>query len=421
MSEMKNNVPAKKSIVAYRVIAALIAIACVAAFFLPFHFFVDYYFGKGIALTELKLYEVFDLVEFAPYKFLGFIPIFTNSKTILGLSGGLVPYILMVALVVAFLFAILALILGKKAENLLFLSIIVFTWGAALYMIAVVSITCYLPKEIVFDLSSIVLAAVGSIALLVTMFVKLGKKLAILNAARFLLTLGFTVCLLLSLSYNYDLVSQLVLHGKLYEVALIVAVALTLVNAILASARAFKKKAFSFDFINAITEFVIAGALIGFAVSSPIKDSALLLLCGISAGIAVILLILTFVGVKIAKKKAKMETLAAFVEKIAKAEETSANTPSIEKASVCESKKTDAFLNSLDETEQSQFAALYVGKGENAMPEIPAYQVGGDNQYFFEMVFITLGEYRDEIPDALLAKMYDYACATYPQAEVPKV
>jgi hypothetical protein len=55
------------------------------------------------------------------------------------------------------------------------------------------------------------------------------------------------------------------------------------------------------------------------------------------------------------------------------------------------------------------------------MPEIPAYQIGGDNQYFFEMVFITLGEYRDEIPDGLLSKMYIHMCVEYPQLEVPEV
>ena len=43
------------------------------------------------------------------------------------------------------------------------------------------------------------------------------------------------------------------------------------------------------------------------------------------------------------------------------------------------------------------------------MPELPDYVVGGDNKEFFRKIFIYLGQYRDRIPDSLLAKMYQFA------------
>jgi hypothetical protein len=84
-------------------------------------------------------------------------------------------------------------------------------------------------------------------------------------------------------------------------------------------------------------------------------------------------------------------------------------------------KEIDKFIATLDVAERNQFASLYVLKLKDVMPEIPAYEIGGDNRYFFEMVFITLGEYRDDIPDGLLQKMYIHMCVEYPQMEVPAV
>ena len=45
---------------------------------------------------------------------------------------------------------------------------------------------------------------------------------------------------------------------------------------------------------------------------------------------------------------------------------------------------------------------------ENDAPEIPDYEVGGENKEFFHKVFIYLGQYRDRIPNGLLVKIYQY-------------
>jgi len=56
-----------------------------------------------------------------------------------------------------------------------------------------------------------------------------------------------------------------------------------------------------------------------------------------------------------------------------------------------------------------QPVAVTAGSVTGAMPEIPAYEVGGDNKEFFRKMFIYLGQYRDKIPDGLLAKMYQFS------------
>ena len=425
MSITKNNVSVKtgKSSFVYRTIAALIAIACVAAFFLPYTIFASS--PNGLITTELKLYELFEHISDAPYKFLSVIPLFTNPKSILGLAGGLITYVLMLALVVAFIFAVITLIFGKKVKRLAPLAIVVYTWGAALYMIAVTSITCYLPIKIVFDVNSIILALIGTLVYLVLMYASLGKKLCILNSVRFFLVLAFTVCLFLAITFDYDLIRKLLAEANFYKIVMVIAIALTLVNVIAASVRASAQKAFAFDFINAVVQLVVAVALIVLSVSSPVTDVALLVLSSIAAAISLGLLVIAFVGVKLAKRNAKAEIISDVAESgVSEETPVPACEPKAEVAAEEDffaGKQIDTFIATLSVSERNQFAALYLLKHKDVMPEIPVYQIGGDNKLFFEMVFITLGEYRDEIPDELLSKMYNQMCVDYPQTDFPEL
>ena len=72
------------------------------------------------------------------------------------------------------------------------------------------------------------------------------------------------------------------------------------------------------------------------------------------------------------------------------------------------SKSFDPFIASLNETERNQFTELFILKYKGVMPELPDYEVGGDNKTFFRKLFIYLGQYRDRIPDGLLAKIYQF-------------
>ena len=72
-------------------------------------------------------------------------------------------------------------------------------------------------------------------------------------------------------------------------------------------------------------------------------------------------------------------------------------------------KSFDPFIALLDTEERNQFTELFILKFKGVMPEIPDYEVGGDNKEFFRKVFIYLGQYRDRIPNGLLAKIYQYS------------
>ena len=62
----------------------------------------------------------------------------------------------------------------------------------------------------------------------------------------------------------------------------------------------------------------------------------------------------------------------------------------------------------MNDKEREQFTDLFILKYKGTMKNIPDYEVGGDNDEFFRKIFIYLGQYRDRIPDSLLAKMYKY-------------
>lgn len=73
------------------------------------------------------------------------------------------------------------------------------------------------------------------------------------------------------------------------------------------------------------------------------------------------------------------------------------------------SKSFDPFIATLSTEERNQFTELYIMKCKGTMPEIPDYEVGGNNKQFFRKVFIYLGQYRDRIPEGLLSKIYEFA------------
>lgn len=71
-------------------------------------------------------------------------------------------------------------------------------------------------------------------------------------------------------------------------------------------------------------------------------------------------------------------------------------------------KSFDPFIAILNNEERNQFTEIFILKYKGLMPEIPDYQVGGDNKEFFRKLFIYLGQYRDRVPDGLLAKIYQF-------------
>jgi hypothetical protein len=69
----------------------------------------------------------------------------------------------------------------------------------------------------------------------------------------------------------------------------------------------------------------------------------------------------------------------------------------------------DPFLATLSDEEQYEFTELFILKLKGEFPELPDYEVNGDNRAFFQEFFIHLGEYREQISDKLLDKIRQYA------------
>ena len=72
-------------------------------------------------------------------------------------------------------------------------------------------------------------------------------------------------------------------------------------------------------------------------------------------------------------------------------------------------KSFDPFIASLDNDERNEFTDLFIMRFKGDMPEIPSYEVGGNNAEFFHLIFIYLGKYRDRISSKLLNKIYQFA------------
>ncbi len=73
------------------------------------------------------------------------------------------------------------------------------------------------------------------------------------------------------------------------------------------------------------------------------------------------------------------------------------------------SKSFDPFIATLTAEERNNFTEIFILKFKGSFPELPDYEVGGDNKEFFRKIFIYLGQYRDRIPSELLGKMYQYS------------
>jgi hypothetical protein len=72
-------------------------------------------------------------------------------------------------------------------------------------------------------------------------------------------------------------------------------------------------------------------------------------------------------------------------------------------------KSFDPFIATLDMAERNEFTELFILKFKGTMPELPDYEVGGDNKEFFRKIFIYLGQYRDRMSQNLLSKMYQFS------------
>jgi hypothetical protein len=69
---------------------------------------------------------------------------------------------------------------------------------------------------------------------------------------------------------------------------------------------------------------------------------------------------------------------------------------------------TDEFIETLTDSEKIEFAKVFIEKSKATLPNIPDYEIGGNNSEFFHAIFIYLAKFRNILSSNLLSKIYKY-------------
>ncbi|MBQ8230019.1 MAG: hypothetical protein IJZ32_04940 [Clostridia bacterium] len=421
----------KKQNVGYRLLAALFAVVCIGFCFLPIHVF-----GKAFAMQEQALWKiVIDIVK-SDTKIFGFLPVLTGTSTI-GIGASAALYLLVAAILVGVVLCIIALFTAKKSPALLRTAAFVVTVGAAVYALSVVCISAYAAKLAVkFDVWSLVLAGAGAALYFALMLAKVGN-VAWLNAMQIVFSTLVCGAAMLAVVYDGHLLSKIMHSGKLvYEILLLAILALALCNLLITAIRAMTKKGLVFDLCRYIV--MLVAAVVGCCLNYIMKldSKAFTLFMIVAAAVSLVQIVIVSVELRCRcnkhcphKEKAP-KPVKAREERVARpydgapvpvnmakerpvvaaqaAPKTTVSAPvtNVEPSQI--GNKFDPFMMTLTDEEKSQFVDLYILKCNGPMPEIPAYNVGEDNRQFFNKIFIYLGQYREKIPDGLLAKMYQF-------------
>ena len=425
--------PQKKNGAA-RFFATILAALSVAIVFLPIKVL------QGTSFVSLSLFEaVKDLFASSNAKIFGVLPTYASVDTYFGKVAGVAFYALPLMLVLAIIFGVIALFNKKNAPALLRVTAYFFTFGFGVYSITNLYVS-YLNEGFAvanLDYVTLGLTAFGALVYFVTAAKKVGKC-AWLNALQFVLSLASVGAILFAYAKNQTALSNGLTSIGLNnaETVLSAVLAVFFLDLIIAGIRVQSKKGLTLDLIRYIVQLLIAAAFCYIAIAG--NAGTTYLVCVIVAAVVSLLqLVICVIQLKPAKKEEPAEEPAPIVEEyvreeyaealpydggpvegVAMAEEVNPTftepTPPPQQTQTAgydfyNTKSFDAFIALLSNEERNQFTEIFILKYKGQMPEIPDYQVGGDNKEFFRKLFIYLGQYRDRIPDGLLSKIYQFA------------
>lgn len=439
MSKTAKKTRKAKKNVGYRLLAALIAVLCVVFVFLPIHVLKGE--NNVFSVEKLALFEKLADVFKSDNKLAGFLPTLTGS-TILGVLSTLVTYGFTLALVVGLVIAVIGIFARKKSPALVRLATFILTWAFAAYALSVLCITSYVNSvKITYDLITIALAVAGAVLYFILLLIKLGKA-AWINSIQFLLTLAYTASIVLAFTHEGHSVSVAMNAKNIWKLLVVALCALASLNLFISVCRASCKKGLAADPVRYILMLVAALGVSYIHYGAEIESRYYLLHAICAALIALVQLVISLAQLSVRKSKAiktakedavaefkAEETIEAYpyeggpvagvelaeeVSPVEKTESPEATENAEEKTAATSEgeysgKTFDPFIATLNETERAEFIDLYVLKCKAAMPEIPKYEVGGDNRSFFNKVFIYLGQYREKVSSELLYKMYNYS------------
>ena len=444
MSNMNNDVmmtaEAPKKNWGYRLFAVLLIAVC------------------ALAVAGLKFYAIYDttvpqlkndtLLQLLPAMLdcggvaFGVMPAFNVVGTI-GSIYTLAFYLFVAGIALAAIFAFFAIFTGKNAPMLVRTALFYFTAGAMLYTFTF-TLACetYAANNVfgsaamegalanmpvVLDIFSFALAAVGAV-LYFAFATKKAGKVAWLYLLQALLTAVFMVLIANPITKSNALVSAKA--DQITKIAVAAGLIITLATAMISIGRMSRKGGIVFDLVRYFVVLIVALLIIA-------KTSAVLF--GILAVVVVVAQIIITIIQLIKSKKANIEEIREeavqevhsgfhveeYVEAypyeggpvagVLMAEEVNPSflphEPHVNTAGYdfYNCKSFDPFIATLDTAERNEFTELFILKFKGTMPELPDYEVGGDNKEFFRKVFIYLGQYRDRMSQTLLMKMYQFS------------
>ncbi|MBR1975329.1 MAG: hypothetical protein IKA20_05720 [Clostridia bacterium] len=419
---MSNQNTARKPILPSRILAAIIAVACIVTFILPLQL-ISLENGTFV-LKEGALFNALGSLFKSDLKVFGFLPSFAGASNI-GLVATAALYYFMLSSIAAFIIAIVAIVLRDKSVCFARIATLIFTWGVAVYALSVVAISCYLTTTpATVDKWTTILALLGAVIYFVMMILKVGAR-AIINAAQFLLSVVVIGMLLFALTDEGNLVSDAVNANEAYKKVVIITLVVMTALLILGSLTAMTKNGAGVEFGRVIAQEFILLFILFVGYKSNLGSASFLRYCVEGAVVTLAQIVVASI-LLVRQVKEKASEVPAVAEELEQeeaeeseteetAEETEENVAATEEiaeeaAPIAQSNEPfDPFIATLSEEQKAAFIDLYVLKCKTPMPEIPTYEVGGNNKAFFNKVFIYLGQYRDKIPSDLLEKIYEHS------------
>ena len=420
-----------------RTLAIVFAAVCVLALLLPV-VSISYIqiYDMYISYTNMLIDAFFDMLASRITAF-GFLPVLAPGS--LGIGASLALYVSTLGMISALVLAIVAIFRNNHAVCLLKTALFIFTWAAALQVMATFLVTSYLVStKATLDTNGTLLALAGAIAYFYILL-KENKRSAWLIAGQFVLCLLAAGFLFLALTLDGNLVQKMIASPRA-KFLIIIATMAIFASVFLTTIFSLKHNKWTavFQLINAIAllGLSICLVLVSYLTRAYIESYLIFtILAAIVAFLQILLCILNFLVLE-KKAEAAAEDLflngyeleeyveviaydpakAQYAERVdnketakveaAPAEEEIADDP--EKEALFEGKE-DAFIATLSKAEKYEFADLYILKTKGNMGAIPTYEVGAENKAFFKKIFIYLSQYREKISSELLSKIYDYS------------
>ena len=423
---MENGLPEepKQKHVGYRVFSVFVLALCALAFaVIPYGTAIE---GTASATLLNLLTGIFASTATPLF---GVIPAY-DVAGIVGTVYNLSIYLFVVFAAIAAILALVA-IFTSKAPAIVRASLSCLASGALIYTVAV-SVSTVSESLIAFDLMSIAIAAGAAVLATFCSISKIGKT-AGANFLHFLLTLAFAITLVSPIAVSTALTAEDA--QMLHKAILIAAIVFAMLNGVISACRISKEGGLVFNLVRFILALVVALATI-YVVNITAAEKIVYAI--VAAVVALLQIVIVIIQMVLAAQQDKEEAVEEATENAVRGFHTEEfaeayayeggpvagvlmaqevnpsflpHEPHVQTAGYdfYNCKSFDPFIATLNMQERNEFTEIFILKFKGVMPELPDYEVGGDNKEFFRKVFIYLGQYRDRIPSDLLGKMYQFS------------